>query len=89
MPINHACIVGTGNLFFVLLIKIIKVFNRIWTISDIVAGFINEVTITGLKPESRYEVKLSAINGKGEGESSPTELFKTEPVRKCTVYNTV
>uniref|UniRef100_A0A3B3VYY6 Neural cell adhesion molecule 1b n=1 Tax=Poecilia latipinna TaxID=48699 RepID=A0A3B3VYY6_9TELE len=44
-----------------------------------------EVTITGLKPESRYEVKLSAINGKGEGESSPTERFKTEPVRKCTV----
>ncbi|MED6281081.1 hypothetical protein CHARACLAT_017606, partial [Characodon lateralis] len=43
--------------------------------------FINEVTITGLKPESRYEVKLSAINGKGEGESSPTESFKTEPVR--------
>uniref|UniRef100_A0A3B3VZ57 Neural cell adhesion molecule 1b n=1 Tax=Poecilia latipinna TaxID=48699 RepID=A0A3B3VZ57_9TELE len=40
-----------------------------------------EVTITGLKPESRYEVKLSAINGKGEGESSPTERFKTEPVR--------
>uniref|UniRef100_A0A087XJW6 Neural cell adhesion molecule 1b n=1 Tax=Poecilia formosa TaxID=48698 RepID=A0A087XJW6_POEFO len=43
--------------------------------------FDNEVTITGLKPESRYEVKLSAINGKGEGESSPTERFKTEPVR--------
>uniref|UniRef100_A0A3P9P3B1 Neural cell adhesion molecule 1b n=1 Tax=Poecilia reticulata TaxID=8081 RepID=A0A3P9P3B1_POERE len=43
--------------------------------------FVNEVTITGLKPESRYEVKLSAINGKGEGESSPTERFKTEPVR--------
>ncbi|XP_036944121.1 neural cell adhesion molecule 1b isoform X8 [Acanthopagrus latus] len=45
------------------------------------AGSINEVTITGLKPESSYEVKLSAINGKGEGESSPAEFFKTEPVR--------
>ncbi|XP_030250362.1 neural cell adhesion molecule 1b isoform X16 [Sparus aurata] len=44
-------------------------------------GSINEVTITGLKPESSYEVKLSAINGKGEGESSPAEFFKTEPVR--------
>ncbi|XP_030250357.1 neural cell adhesion molecule 1b isoform X15 [Sparus aurata] len=44
-------------------------------------GSINEVTITGLKPESSYEVKLSAINGKGEGESSPAEFFKTEPVQ--------
>ncbi|CAL8353282.1 unnamed protein product [Lota lota] len=41
-----------------------------------------EVTIDGLKPETSYEVKVSAINGKGEGESSPTALFKTEPVRK-------
>ncbi|XP_062242227.1 neural cell adhesion molecule 1b isoform X10 [Platichthys flesus] len=45
-------------------------------------GSISEVTITGLKPESNYEMKLSAINGKGEGESSPAEFFKTEPVRK-------
>ncbi|RVE64984.1 hypothetical protein OJAV_G00131250 [Oryzias javanicus] len=41
----------------------------------------NEVTITGLKPETSYELKLSAINGKGESESSPAEFFKTEPVR--------
>uniref|UniRef100_A0AAQ5YIK7 Neural cell adhesion molecule 1b n=1 Tax=Amphiprion ocellaris TaxID=80972 RepID=A0AAQ5YIK7_AMPOC len=40
-----------------------------------------EATITGLKPETGYEVKMSAINGKGEGESSPAEFFKTEPVR--------
>ncbi|XP_053279499.1 neural cell adhesion molecule 1b isoform X4 [Pleuronectes platessa] len=45
-------------------------------------GSISEVTITGLKPESNYEMRLSAINGKGEGESSPAEFFKTEPVRK-------
>uniref|UniRef100_A0A3P8SF36 Neural cell adhesion molecule 1b n=1 Tax=Amphiprion percula TaxID=161767 RepID=A0A3P8SF36_AMPPE len=44
-------------------------------------GSIGEVTITGLKPETGYEVKMSAINGKGEGESSPAEFFKTEPVR--------
>ncbi|KAM9359015.1 neural cell adhesion molecule 1b [Symphorus nematophorus] len=43
-------------------------------------GSISEVTITGLKPDTSYEVKLSAINGKGEGESSPAEFFKTEPV---------
>uniref|UniRef100_A0A8C6SUF2 Neural cell adhesion molecule 1b n=1 Tax=Neogobius melanostomus TaxID=47308 RepID=A0A8C6SUF2_9GOBI len=37
--------------------------------------------ITDLKPETNYEVRLSAINGKGEGERSPEEFFKTEPVR--------
>ncbi|XP_024133342.1 neural cell adhesion molecule 1b isoform X9 [Oryzias melastigma] len=41
----------------------------------------NDVTITGLKPETSYELKLLAINGKGESESSPAEFFKTEPVQ--------
>uniref|UniRef100_A0A8C9YSH0 Neural cell adhesion molecule 1a n=1 Tax=Sander lucioperca TaxID=283035 RepID=A0A8C9YSH0_SANLU len=40
------------------------------------------ITIVGLKPETTYEVKMSAINGKGEGESSPASTFKTEPVRE-------
>ncbi|KAF3840629.1 hypothetical protein F7725_006491 [Dissostichus mawsoni] len=40
------------------------------------------VTITGLKPETTYEVKMSAINGKGEGESSAVSSFTTEPVRE-------
>ncbi|XP_020341277.1 neural cell adhesion molecule 1 isoform X15 [Oncorhynchus kisutch] len=39
------------------------------------------ITIVGLKPETFYEVKMSAINGKGEGESSPPQNFKTEPVQ--------
>ncbi|XP_037603796.1 neural cell adhesion molecule 1a isoform X3 [Sebastes umbrosus] len=39
------------------------------------------ITIAGLKPETTYEVKMSAINGKGEGESTPVDTFKTEPVR--------
>ncbi|XP_032389063.1 neural cell adhesion molecule 1 isoform X19 [Etheostoma spectabile] len=39
------------------------------------------ITIVGLKPETTYEVKMSAINGKGEGESSPARTFKTEPVQ--------
>ncbi|TKS80862.1 Neural cell adhesion molecule 1 [Collichthys lucidus] len=52
--------------------------QRIYEVQDGSAG---EVTITGLKPETGYEVKLSAINGKGEGENSPAEVFKTEPVR--------
>lgn len=46
------------------------------------AGGISEVTITGLKPETSYQVQLSAINGKGEGESSSADVFKTEPVSK-------
>ncbi|XP_023257760.1 neural cell adhesion molecule 1-like isoform X6 [Seriola lalandi dorsalis] len=52
--------------------------HRVFEVED---GSISEVTITGLKPETSYEVKLSAINGKGEGESTPAEFFKTEPVR--------
>ncbi|XP_039634174.1 neural cell adhesion molecule 1a isoform X19 [Perca fluviatilis] len=40
------------------------------------------ITIVGLKPETTYEVKMSAINGKGEGESSLASTFKTEPVRE-------
>uniref|UniRef100_A0A674PDJ1 Neural cell adhesion molecule 1a n=1 Tax=Takifugu rubripes TaxID=31033 RepID=A0A674PDJ1_TAKRU len=38
--------------------------------------------IVGLKPETTYEVKMSAINGKGEGESGAATTFKTEPVRE-------
>uniref|UniRef100_A0A8C2WLT9 Neural cell adhesion molecule 1a n=1 Tax=Cyclopterus lumpus TaxID=8103 RepID=A0A8C2WLT9_CYCLU len=40
------------------------------------------ITIVGLKPETTYEVKMSAINGKGEGESGQASTFKTEPVRE-------
>uniref|UniRef100_A0A674B2Y2 Neural cell adhesion molecule 1b n=1 Tax=Salmo trutta TaxID=8032 RepID=A0A674B2Y2_SALTR len=47
-----------------------------------VQGALSEVTIIGLKPETNYEVKMSAINGKGEGETSPAVVFKTEPVRE-------
>ncbi|XP_028840000.1 neural cell adhesion molecule 1a isoform X5 [Denticeps clupeoides] len=41
---------------------------------------LNMITIVGLKPETTYEVRMSAINGKGEGESSAPENFKTAPV---------
>ncbi|XP_010891829.1 neural cell adhesion molecule 1a isoform X16 [Esox lucius] len=43
---------------------------------------LSSITIMGLKPETSYEVKMSAINGKGEGESSPLQNFKTGPVRE-------
>lgn len=39
-------------------------------------------TIVGLWPETNYEVKMSAVNGKGEGESSSTTYFKTEQLSK-------
>ncbi|XP_069565840.1 neural cell adhesion molecule 1a isoform X7 [Brachyistius frenatus] len=45
---------------------------------------VTKITIVGLKPETTYEVKMSAINGKGEGESSQVQTFKTEPVREPT-----
>ncbi|NXO06160.1 NCAM1 protein, partial [Oriolus oriolus] len=40
------------------------------------------VTITGLKPETTYAVRLSAVNGKGVGELSLPAEFKTQPVRE-------
>ncbi|XP_036975132.1 neural cell adhesion molecule 1a isoform X10 [Acanthopagrus latus] len=43
---------------------------------------LNQITILGLNPETTYEVRISAINGKGESESSPAKHFKTEPVRE-------
>ncbi|XP_065818783.1 neural cell adhesion molecule 1a isoform X12 [Labrus bergylta] len=41
---------------------------------------LTKITIVGLKPETNYEVKMSAMNGKGEGESSSAYPFKTEPI---------
>ncbi|XP_039526709.1 neural cell adhesion molecule 1b isoform X19 [Pimephales promelas] len=52
--------------------------QRVYEVKD--AG-LNSVTVTGLKPENDYEVKMSAINGKGEGDSSQSLVFKTEQVR--------
>lgn len=46
---------------------------------------LSSVTVTGLKPENDYEVKMSAINGKGEGDSSQSVVFKTEHVREYHV----
>uniref|UniRef100_A0A8C3Y2F1 Neural cell adhesion molecule 1 n=1 Tax=Catharus ustulatus TaxID=91951 RepID=A0A8C3Y2F1_CATUS len=37
------------------------------------------VTITGLRPETTYAVRLSAVNGKGVGELSLPAEFKTQP----------
>nr|XP_045001862.1 neural cell adhesion molecule 1 isoform X5 [Jaculus jaculus] len=40
------------------------------------------VTIMGLKPETKYAVRLAALNGKGLGEISAASEFKTQPVRE-------
>ncbi|XP_072548257.1 neural cell adhesion molecule 1b isoform X7 [Salminus brasiliensis] len=56
--------------------------NWVQRVYEVREGGLSTVTITGLKPETQYEAKMSAINGKGEGESSATVSFKTEPVRE-------
>ncbi|XP_018082336.1 neural cell adhesion molecule 1-A isoform X5 [Xenopus laevis] len=38
------------------------------------------ITVMGLKPETSYTVKLSAMNGKGLGDSTPSQEFTTQPV---------
>ncbi|XP_068440826.1 neural cell adhesion molecule 1b isoform X4 [Clinocottus analis] len=58
------------------------------SVYEVQDGHTGEATIKGLKPETSYEVKLSAINGKGEGESSPAEFFKTEPVHGIFHFST-
>ncbi|XP_061596335.1 neural cell adhesion molecule 1a isoform X4 [Cololabis saira] len=56
--------------------------GREWTTKEYHVGDdMTTVAIVGLKPESNYEVKMSAINGKGEGESSLPGSFKTKPVQ--------
>uniref|UniRef100_A0A8C1JSA0 Neural cell adhesion molecule 1a n=1 Tax=Cyprinus carpio TaxID=7962 RepID=A0A8C1JSA0_CYPCA len=58
-----------------------RIAGQDWTDKEYIAGDgLNFITIVGLKPETTYEVKISAINGKGAGESSPPESFKTQPV---------
>ncbi|XP_061072723.1 neural cell adhesion molecule 1-like isoform X2 [Conger conger] len=53
--------------------------QRVYDAKD---GGLSQIIVVGLKPNTKYEVKMSAINGKGEGESSELATFKTEPVRE-------
>ncbi|XP_019725154.1 neural cell adhesion molecule 1a isoform X3 [Hippocampus comes] len=41
---------------------------------------LTRITIVGLTPDTIYEVKMSAVNGKGESESSAAVKFKTGPI---------
>uniref|UniRef100_A0A8C5E8U7 Neural cell adhesion molecule 2 n=1 Tax=Gouania willdenowi TaxID=441366 RepID=A0A8C5E8U7_GOUWI len=40
------------------------------------------VVLTGLEPNTTYEVRIAAVNGKGQGEFSRTESFQTLPIRE-------
>ncbi|XP_073767646.1 neural cell adhesion molecule 2 isoform X5 [Danio rerio] len=40
------------------------------------------VLLTNLEPNTTYEVRVSAVNGKGQGEFSHTESFQTLPIRE-------
>jgi len=41
------------------------------------------VLLTNLEPNTTYEVRVAAMNGKGQGEFSRTESFQTLPIREC------
>ncbi|XP_035249911.1 neural cell adhesion molecule 2-like isoform X3 [Anguilla anguilla] len=40
------------------------------------------VLLTNLEPNTTYEVRVAAVNGKGQGEFSRTENFQTLPIRE-------
>ncbi|KAI4785581.1 hypothetical protein KUCAC02_037675, partial [Chaenocephalus aceratus] len=40
------------------------------------------VVLTALEPNTTYEVRVAAVNGKGQGEFSHTESFQTLPIRE-------
>ncbi|XP_028427837.1 neural cell adhesion molecule 2 isoform X3 [Perca flavescens] len=41
-----------------------------------------QMVLTGLEPNTTYEVRVAAVNGKGQGEFSHTETFQTLPIRE-------
>ncbi|NXY71494.1 NCAM2 protein, partial [Glareola pratincola] len=40
------------------------------------------VILSNLEPNTTYEIKVAAVNGKGQGEYSKIEIFQTLPVRE-------
>ncbi|KAM9835864.1 neural cell adhesion molecule 2 [Aulostomus maculatus] len=45
-------------------------------------GVQTTVVLNGLEPNTTYEVRVAAVNGKGQGEFSHTETFQTLPIRE-------
>lgn len=40
------------------------------------------VVLSNLEPNTTYEIRVAAVNGKGQGDYSKIEIFQTLPVRK-------
>ncbi|XP_056681962.1 neural cell adhesion molecule 2 isoform X3 [Monodelphis domestica] len=45
-------------------------------------GTSTTVVLSNLEPNTTYEIKVAAVNGKGQGEYSKIEIFQTLPVRE-------
>ncbi|XP_074156716.1 neural cell adhesion molecule 2 isoform X2 [Sminthopsis crassicaudata] len=45
-------------------------------------GISTTVVLSNLEPNTTYEIKVAAVNGKGQGDYSKTEIFQTLPVRE-------
>ncbi|XP_067298388.1 neural cell adhesion molecule 2 isoform X2 [Pseudorasbora parva] len=45
-------------------------------------GVQTTVVLASLEPNTTYEVRVAAVNGKGQGEFSHTETFQTLPIRE-------
>uniref|UniRef100_A0A8C3ITK7 Neural cell adhesion molecule 2 n=1 Tax=Chrysemys picta bellii TaxID=8478 RepID=A0A8C3ITK7_CHRPI len=57
--------------------------NRIGTRhQEYTLGQAATVVLSNLEPNTTYEIKVAAVNGKGQGEYSKIEIFQTLPVRE-------
>ncbi|KAM9604675.1 neural cell adhesion molecule 2-like [Trichechus inunguis] len=45
-------------------------------------GVQTTVVLNNLEPNTTYEIRVAAVNGKGQGDYSKTEIFRTLPVRE-------
>ncbi|XP_040194751.1 neural cell adhesion molecule 2 isoform X2 [Rana temporaria] len=58
-----------------------EVSSDIWKVVHS-SGNRTNVELAGLEANTTYEVRVAAVNGKGQGEYSKTEIFQTLPVRE-------
>ncbi|XP_020645270.1 neural cell adhesion molecule 2 isoform X1 [Pogona vitticeps] len=58
-----------------------EVTSEIWKVV-LSHGVQTMVVLSNLEPNTTYEIKVAAVNGKGQGEYSKIEIFQTLPVRE-------
>ncbi|XP_012517247.1 PREDICTED: neural cell adhesion molecule 2-like, partial [Propithecus coquereli] len=59
--------------------------NRIGTrFQEYILALAAMVVLSNLEPNTTYEIRVAAVNGKGQGDYSKIEIFQTLPVRKST-----